>query len=117
MEEEAGRIRLYFNPLKYKVYGACTTGAETIPSTIPSKTSNEWMITKTTEPSVTIQLHLNGIEVADLPASDNCRKQDDWNKDVTKVSFTTFDTTSHFYIPAPAGDYLLYNISGPDLKG
>ena len=101
-----GKIRLFFNPSRYKVYSACTEGTKKIPSTIPSKKSNEWVITKTTGPNVIVTIQFNGVEVADLPISDNCRKQEDWNKDVTKVSFTTLDTTSNFYIPAPAGDYL-----------
>ena len=109
-DENAGGVKILFrSPMEYSIADCSSLTNKIFPTTPTSDVNKVWRITLTKTlvtsdgtKSITlvIQLHCNEVEVLNVELSDKECKSDwstNWNRDVTKIEFTSFDTASDFY--------------------
>ena len=95
-------IRFYIYP-DYAIYQCKSYSLTRLPSNLPSNSTKLWRITLTRDPTVRLQLHCNGVNMADILMSNstcsyiNYSKY--WSREVAKIKFSATDTASDFYRP------------------
>ena len=102
-DDIAGGVQIKFLLTPKYYFGWCT-GWNNFPSTLPSATQKTWRITLDKSEGIRVIIHCNGVLVLNLLLSDEtCRYRYSWkrywSRDVTKISFTSYDKSSDLYKP------------------
>ena len=97
--ELAGRVLLRFTSTLQYLLDMCSTWTN-LPVTPPSATDKVWRITLTRTAGVRLVIHCNDVEVLNTLLSEaTCsysRWSTIWNRDVTKIIFSSSDTASDY---------------------
>ena len=97
--EMAGGLSIYIDPTPTYYLTSCASNRNF--STNLSATRNKiWKITLSKISGIRLQIHCNGIEVANVLLSDTiCRSnwRERWNRDIERVEFIAGDSASEYY--------------------
>ena len=97
--DRAGGVEILSFPAPKYFLLRCSNSWTNFPSNLPSKSEKIWRITLTQHPGIRLQIHCNGVEVANvLLSGSTCRYRswkEFWSRDVEVINF--FDN-SDFYI-------------------
>ena len=95
----AGGVHLHFTSTLNYWLSYCTTSYTNLPVTPPSANEKVWRITITRTAGVRVVIHCNEVEVLNTLVSEaTCDTwSTGWNKDVTKIEFSSSDTASDYY--------------------
>ena len=107
---DAGGVQILFSSPQQYYLLFCRRWTD-FPTTLPSATKKIWRITLDKSEGIRLKIHCNGVEVANVQLSDHmCTNEiyssswsHYWSKDVTQLSFNSYDTASDYYKPYYTG--------------